>query len=177
MHNLYISDCTKKGVPLTQSATVMEEQDLAILCNLLINSNDKSAVINRALLTLQWHVLGRVSELDALRFDELTLYSHNKTDCVAVNMSRLKVHIQHDVHVFVHKENWKVCPIHSLASLILVTGANEFVFKSVLNNRSITHHVNELMKQLYDSWDEIDQQVYEKVCELDIYCYIILLIG
>ncbi len=133
----------------------MIETDLLILCNVLIASNTKSSIINRSLLTLQWHVLG----IDDLRYVN---YKNNLT-CVAVNMSRMKVHIQHDVHVFVHKERWQVCPVHSLVSLILVTGASEFVFKHVLNRRSITHHVNDLLRQLYDEWETIEDEANEKV--------------
>jgi hypothetical protein len=151
---LYFVDRAKKGKKIQESAVKMKEEDLELLCSILLKQDNKSSSLNRCLLVLQWHVLGRIAELGELRFSDITYVCNRFTTCLCIDVNRFKTNLQQNIHVFIHNNSWKVCPIHALASMLILHNPTDYVFKESLNNMSITTHLNNLLDELYNYWKD-----------------------
>jgi site-specific recombinase XerD len=104
--------CTTEGTSLSNSAEPLFEADLQRLCEQLFETNTKEAVMQRALLILQWQTLGRVSEVTSLPASRLTWYSPYQ--CLSIHMSRPKAQKSSDLNVFLHRTSWQHCPLHAI---------------------------------------------------------------
>lgn len=158
----WFKDRSEKGEKVQNSAPKMLNEDLEILCNLLLKENDSESVFNRCLMIIQWHVFGRISELNDIKYSDFDLVHDSNNNCpiLRVNLSRTKVNVQQDVHVF--RDNYKVCPIHALASSAMLRGTsiNEHVFRNnngVTSNNIVTH-MNTLLNELYHTWNEFSEE-------------------
>ncbi len=147
----------KSKTKLTNGAPKMKEEDLKIMCTMLINGgesgmNARLASLNRCLLIFQWQMLGRISELDELCMSDIE-YTHNQfTTCLTVHIDRLKTSSQHDVHLFLHSDDWVLSPFHSLAVLLLMSTPSGKLFD--VQNSSMAAHVNNLFHDLSAEWEE-----------------------
>lgn len=163
---VFFTDRASKGQRVQESAVKMQEEDLELLCGILLKVDSRTSSLNRCLLVLQWHVLGRIAELGELRIADITFVCNRFTTCLCIDVNRFKTNLQQDIHVFIHNNSWKVCPFHALASMLILHNPTEFVFKESLGTTSITSHLNSLLDELYNYWkddEEFQQYITTKL--------------
>lgn len=158
---VFFTDRASKGKRVQESAVKMQEEDLELLCSILLKRDSRSNSLDRCLLVLQWHVLGRIAELGELRVADITYVCNRFTTCLCIDVNRFKTNLQQDIHVFIHNNSWKVCPFHALASMLILHNPTEFVFKESLGTTSITTHLNSLLDELYNDWKD-DEDRYAR---------------
>lgn len=151
---IYFNDRVEKGLPIKTCAPRMEEKDLAILTDLMLKANSKEYNLNRCLMVLQWQLLGRIGELANIQYKHLSFHSKQKADYLVMQMNRVKTSLQQDIHMFVHANNYRLCPFHALACLIITNGSVQYLFKTMVKGSSIVTHMNNLLNNLYDIWND-----------------------
>lgn len=68
----YVNECAENGVNLVNHSVPMTESDLIKLCTYLFTRNDPEAARNRCLLVFQWQLIGRINEVAALKFTDIS---------------------------------------------------------------------------------------------------------
>jgi hypothetical protein len=132
----------------------MKPSDIAIMCELLFK-NDKDYLHNyrnRCLLIMQWQTFGRINEVAALRLTDINLFEGDgRHCCLEVDLCRKKVSTKQKNLMFIHRDNWVMCPLHALACYLAVVHVGNNLFDSIGPEASF---VNDLMKKLYVIWGE-----------------------
>lgn len=125
--------CHEDGTSLVQSAAEMREEDLHIFAFNFIVKNTEESIFERCLLVLQWHLLGRIHELTNVHSHQLGMVCEVTTieriGCLRIrDFCRTKGGKMQHIHIFVHHNNWEKCPIHALASMLIVNRPSEKLF-------------------------------------------------
>ncbi len=153
----YMLACAASNTKMNDHSVPMQEMDLLWLCGSLFRKNTWEGIVNRCLLVLQWQVLGRISEVSKLTFDDIKYRSRKATpSCLAISLSRVKVGIQHEVLVLVHATHWEVCPVHALACLVVgcVNSTNLFSVIAQGSEASYTNRLLALLSTEYNATSE-----------------------
>ena len=105
----YVKDCNKKGIRASTHSARMTAEDLESICFILLERNDLQNIIDRTVLLLQWHVMGRIAEMSHLSLKQISF--NPKLGCLVLEgFTRVKTTLtQSDLHVFIHKDNWRTC--------------------------------------------------------------------
>lgn len=129
----YLKQCVADGTQMTDHSVPMREDDLLWMCRRLFRHNSRESMANRCLLVLQWQVMGRISEISRLRYDDINHVADKRSrNSIKINLARVKVGVQQELIVFQHATEWEICPLHALACAILFGASDTDVFNSVL---------------------------------------------
>jgi hypothetical protein len=78
----------------TYGVTPMEEEDLEILCTLLLNRNNRTSFESRCLLIMQWQTVGRISECFALRWKNVSFAKSSNSRSMVIHLARPKTGLE-----------------------------------------------------------------------------------
>jgi hypothetical protein len=112
------------------------------------------------LQVLDWANGGRINEGVDLLWSDLKLREETtaKFDrcCVSVDWYRSKTAVLTSTFLFVHKDRWEACCMHSLArAVVLSPRACDRIFPS-LQSTSVVSRMNQLFKTIYLEWKAQD---------------------
>jgi len=138
---LYTTRCAADGTKVSDHAAAISAEDMLAFCRLLFESNVISDVQTRALLVMQWQTVGRISEATNLKASDLNFWNGPRSNNLKVTLSRLKTNEQVELMVFMHRNEWLLCPFHALASSIAIGHTFNSFFPNV--GKSGAKHLNE----------------------------------
>ena len=145
----YMEICAEKGTKIVDNAVPLRVEDLLWIAKKLLSKDTTVHILNRCLIVCQWQQMGRIAETSNLMFESLCAYScpPHVLNCIGVNMSRMKTLNQHDLCMFPHATHWEVCPIHSIASLIICCRSTAgMMFPHKKEAKQDAKYVNRLLK-------------------------------
>lgn len=109
-------------------------------------------IISRCLLILQWHVLGRITELEDVKFEQLEYIRMpvGKLSYLVINdFFRSKTGTRQNLALFVHKSNWRLCPLNAIATVIIICHSFPHLFKDMLrHSSSMSGHMNMILAKV-----------------------------
>jgi hypothetical protein len=100
----FVEKCSKEGTRLTERSTPMEEEDLELLCTLLLNRNNRTSLESRCLLIMQWQTVGRISECFLLRLEHLSFHKSSNNRSLVIDFARSKTGIEQVSDETIHEE-------------------------------------------------------------------------
>jgi len=111
--------------PPPKQAPHMTPRDLFLLCSTLLKENTKNGMMMRSEFILQFHTMGRVGESSSLKSSCIKYLDEeddeNQARTIAVTVFRSKRHkIQLDLRLFMHRDSYITCPLHALASFLVI---------------------------------------------------------
>jgi hypothetical protein len=136
----------------------MQRRDMEVSCTLLIKRNNDQALMDRALLCIQWQLIGRISEAAALKTMDLNVIENAMTCFIA----RSKTTTDQNLMVFPHPRSYFYCPIHALASWCMVSRSRGNIFPAVRIGDGVSKHMNLLLTKLTEEAEQ--NQMYITSC-------------
>ena len=116
----------KNGQVSSQRDNVMTQHELTYFCEVLFKMSTRESINDRGLLAFNWVLLGRISEISELKWSDISFRNTETYKHMTVDVARIKVnHFQSKLSVFLHHSDWKVCPFHALATMLVVNGKSE----------------------------------------------------
>jgi hypothetical protein len=126
-------------------APSMEIEDLTTFCRFLIEKNEYFGLMDRALLCVQWQMIGRISEAVILKTTDLKMAG----EILRIHIGRSKTTVAQTLVVFPHPNDFYACPFHALASWILVSKAEGKLFpSSKVTEEGACKYTNNLLREL-----------------------------
>ena len=144
---VYFNATSASGANLQDHAVRMTDADYTALCEWLVDENNINCVRDRALLTIQWQIFGRIAEMLGLSYDHLA-YVENRllfnTYIILSAFIRTKSSTYQDLHLFIHYNNWKKCFYNALGSYIMLFPHSGNIF--VTNANALTTYMNQTIQ-------------------------------
>jgi hypothetical protein len=146
----------------------MNEAEVDLIIKLLLNDDINimtrqgqcSAFEDRLLLIWDRHFIGRISETGGLTGKKVNWDAKHR--CLKLNFKRLKNRKQETMHLVIHRKSWMLCPLHSLATTVVLQSApmidDESLFKT-FSSTTVVKHVNSLFKDIFAHWSGLDEAV------------------
>lgn len=146
-----------------QNSIAMTIDDLKEIAKILFleKCDAKAGLMNRAALCFQWQLLGRISEVAALEVQHLTWTSGLDVRTISIKMARSKTVSDQKLLIFPHPDNYLICPLHALASWLIVYGATTLLFPSLVNSASAS--TNAFIKDAIKIANKEKEAVTEKL--------------
>ena len=101
------------------NAPAMTPEDLETLCEAMLKMYSVRMTNNRALVLLHYHSMCRISASSAFRCSRLSFNGFVRTIAGRSNIGNKNRRCQ-EVLIFMHVNNWKVCPLHALGEYFVV---------------------------------------------------------
>jgi len=138
--------------PPPKQAPHMTPRDLFLLCSTLLKENTKNGMMMRSEFILQFHTMGRVGESSSLKSSCIKYLDEeddeNQARTIAVTVFRSKRHkIQLDLRLFMHRDSYITCPLHALASFLVICDCGRDIFISIRDS-SRARLINAELKRL-----------------------------
>ena len=163
LKDLYLQQSSETGEALRSHAKPMKSEDLKYICSRLFLKDTRHDIHDRLLIILQFHCLGRISEVCLMQWVDILLVDSQWLRVLQLLLNRLKTGDQQvDMQVFLHANSWKVCPFHALGShAILFDSMGEMVFSNVSRGNEVGY-MNNVFRKVYNEYDvEDDSNVIE----------------
>jgi hypothetical protein len=117
--------------PLVNRAPPIQEEDLKRICYNLFSVNSKKSLEDRCLFALQWQLCGRAMKNAHLSFESIK-FNHSLR-CLETKLLSRETGDLNELSLFIHKDDWKACVYHSLASYLVVSEpTGEYILKRFL---------------------------------------------
>lgn len=107
------------------------------------------ALITRALFSVNWTCLGRITEVTSLKWDNVEYGSSRNVTSMRVTLNRKKTGKKQVVMVFLHYKDWFVCPFHALATMIVCCRKTCLEMFPLFSKDNAVQEVNNKLKELY----------------------------
>ena len=154
----YIRRCIAQNIPFATTKESMSSEHLTYLLEMCFKIDTLQALRDRCLFAFDWVAIGRINEVFGFKFLEHVFHQKASQRCNAnrmvFKMMRGKTGKYEDLLVYLHRDNWKVCPFHSLASLLVVLhkeGGRLFTDNED-GHKGDVQHVNRVLKNIYEAW-------------------------
>jgi len=148
----FLEKCVREGKDPENNARPMTMYDLSLYSEILFKQSTFAGMQSRAALILQWQTLGRVSEVFALKLSDITyckeINANNRA--LMVNVNRMKVSARNKLRLFIHKTNPFACPLHAMASYILVARISNDLFPDI-DSDGAARITNAMLKSLREA--------------------------
>lgn len=133
--------------------------DLEYVCSYLFMKANDNSIRDRAMLTLDWAAVGRISEIVSLRSSDIRLNRGGRDEGMVLDISRMKTASDlASLLILCDRTSWMICPLHALASMLAIVGCIDGVLFPHVNQAyrqgtsEASGHVNNLFKQVYEFW-------------------------
>eukprot|EP01032_Pedospumella_encystans_P026139 gene26139-29528_t len=128
----------------------MTRSDNLYLARSLFKINTVESLLDRDLINKLRHSLGRVTEIAAVKCSDYSLYKGRDINTLSVHITRLKTGVEQDVTLFMDRDEYLLCPIHSLATICVVGTCSTAVYPHI-TTKCEAQHVNRLFTRLSDA--------------------------
>jgi integrase len=133
--------------------------DLEYVCSYLFMKANDNSIRDRAMLTLDWAAVGRISEIVALRSSDIRLNHGGRDEGMVLDISRMKtVSDTATLLILCDRTSWMICPLHALGTMLATVGCIDGVLFPHVNQAyrngtsEASGHVNSVFKQVYEYW-------------------------
>jgi integrase len=116
----YVLKAKAKGIRLVNHNKPLTTEDLEYICSYLYGKNDLRSFMNRAVFTLMWQCLGRISEILNLNYADLSWHKTTRFTCLQIILDRLKTYCESDLNIVIHAFSYLRCPINALATWLVL---------------------------------------------------------
>lgn len=143
----YKVQCALSGEKYSESAPPMTRADNLYLARLLFKQNTNESLLDRDLINKLRHSLGRVTEISGIKCSDYSLYKGGNCHTLSVHITRLKTGVEQDITLFMDKDSYLICPVHSLATVCVLSSCSAEVFPHIVA-KCEAQHVNRLLTRL-----------------------------
>ena len=145
----YKVQCAINGDKYSDSAPAMTRADNLYLARSLFKMNTVESYLDRDLINKLRHSLGRVTEIAAVKCSDYSLYKGRDMNTLSVHITRLKTGVEQDITLFMDRDEYLLCPIHSLATICVVGSCSTAVYPHI-TTKCEAQHVNRMLTRLSD---------------------------
>jgi hypothetical protein len=160
VRNAYLRRCIAQKIPFATAREAMTADHLDYLLKVCFRSDTLQSIRDRCLMAFDWCAIGRINEVYNFRLDEDVVWEKASQSANAnrmvFKMLRGKTGVLEDLLVYPHRNNWIVCPFHSLACLLVVLKRDEGRLFTDNEDSSTgeAQHVNRVLKSIYEAWKQ-----------------------
>lgn len=142
------------GEKLVDNAPPLTENDLRLMCEMLMEMNGIEANEQRCMLAMDVQLLGRISEIKDLKYTRMSFVKNKHRTTLNVGVNRKKQLCHHDLGIVLHATDWLSCVFHSLGTMIAVNKPiGDETFPS-LQGTNESQYCNRLFLSLFKKWEE-----------------------
>lgn len=147
----YNLTCAETGETYSDSAPPMTRDDHLYCAKLLFSENCKESMLDRDLLNKLRQSLGRVSEIAHIKCKDYSLYKSNiGNSTLSAHVKRIKTGGEQDLSMFMDRDSYLLCPLHSLATVIALSACSDEIFPQI-SEKSEAQYVNRLLSKLSEA--------------------------
>jgi len=143
----YKVQCALSGEKYSESAPPMTRADNLYLAKLLFKENTTEALLDRDLINKLRHSLGRVTEISGVKCSDYSIYKGGNCNTLSVHITRLKTGVDQDITLFMDKDSYLICPVHSLATVCAISSCDAEIFPHIAA-KCEAQHVNRMLTRL-----------------------------
>lgn len=143
----YKVQCALSGEKYSESAPPMTRADNIYIAQILFKQNTNEALLDRDLVNKLRHSLGRVTEISGVKCSDYSMYKGNNCNTLSVHITRLKTGVEQDVTIFMDRDSYLICPVHSLATVCAVSSCNAEIYPHIAA-KCEAQHVNRLLTRI-----------------------------
>jgi hypothetical protein len=160
----YRVQCALNGEKYSDSAPAMTREDSIYIAKVLFRQNTNESLMDRDLLNNLRHTMGRVTEIAHIQCKDYSLYKGNGCHTLSVHVKRSKTGVEQDITMFTDRDNYLICPIHSLATLCAVTSCSASPYPQVFEKNE-ANHVNRMLTRISEGAKEDDAPEAQNLTE------------
>ena len=143
----YNMQCAETGETYSDSAPPMTREDHLYCARLLFGANTNEAFLDRDLLNKLRQSLGRVTEIAHIKCRDYSLYKGRNSSTLSAHIKRIKTGVEQDLTMFMDRDSYLLCPLHSLATVIALSASSDEIFPQI-SEKSEAQYVNRLLSRL-----------------------------
>jgi hypothetical protein len=127
----------------------MTINDFKCFCKILFERNTTKSLMDRALITMQWQIIGRINET-FIRVEDVEGLQNGDLNGILLNIKRHKTGNEMKLIVVPHPTDYRSCMIHALASWVLLGKVmSAMIFPRVFVGKECgSNYTNKMLEEL-----------------------------